>query len=119
MEGSFDPDCRRCMPWEEIEAGTFDDKITNLKTLITIRKTYAQSRSGQITWITDRDNKRLIHYVKTASDEKQLHVILNASGQSERFTIDGELLFSYDCKDNNEDQTKTILPDGCMIYLTK
>ena len=119
MEGSFDPDCRRCMPWDEIEAGAFEDKITNMKTLIAIRKNYAQSRSGHIDWITDRENGRLIHYVKTASDEKQLHVILNASGQSERFTIDGELLFSYGCENNSGDQEKTILPDGCMIYLTK
>ena len=24
LEGSFDPDCRRCMPWDEIEQGKYD-----------------------------------------------------------------------------------------------
>ena len=37
MDGSFDPDCRRCMPWDEIDAGKRADELTEMKNLIAMR----------------------------------------------------------------------------------
>lgn len=31
MEGSYDPDCRRCMPWEDIEAGKYTERTAMWK----------------------------------------------------------------------------------------
>lgn len=34
MPGSYDPDCRRCMPWDDIEAGRFKERIEMVSKLI-------------------------------------------------------------------------------------
>ena len=37
MEGSFDPDCRRCMPWDDIESGRYKERINMVSQLIHLR----------------------------------------------------------------------------------
>ena len=38
LEGGRDPDCRRCMPWKEIQEGIYDSDIEKVKKLISLRK---------------------------------------------------------------------------------
>ena len=40
MPGSYDPDCRRCMPRDDIEAGRFKERIEMVSKLIHLRARY-------------------------------------------------------------------------------
>ena len=40
MPGSYDPDCRRCMPWDDIAAGRFKERIEMVSKLIHLRARY-------------------------------------------------------------------------------
>ncbi|ABX42711.1 glycoside hydrolase family 13 protein [Lachnoclostridium phytofermentans] len=109
MEGSYDPDCRRCMPWEDIDAGLFKDRIEIIKALIHLRKTNNAFKSRHYHFIEDKNNNRVIHYIKTDEDHKQVEVILNCSKDSIVVQRKGNELFSL----LNED---TILkPKGVFI----
>ncbi len=61
MEGGFDPDCRRCMPWDEIEKGTYEDRSTMVKRLIALRKEFAAAKDEKIDWNCDSAQPRLVH----------------------------------------------------------
>lgn len=38
LEGGKDPDCRRCMPWQEIESGSCDAELQAVQQLIALRR---------------------------------------------------------------------------------
>lgn len=94
MEGSFDPDCRRCMPWEKIESGLFHEKIEITKALIGLRKENNAFKSKHFHFIKDEKNKRIIHFIKTDEDHKQVEVILNCSENEITIERKGNELFS-------------------------
>ena len=77
MPGGYDPDCRRCMPWEDIENGAYDSNIEKMKQLISMRKTYDACKKEKITWLFEEED-RVVHYIKKNDDGKILHVLLNA-----------------------------------------
>ena len=77
LEGGHDPDCRRCMPWKEIEDGEYDDRIKEMKKLISIRREIPELRCGRLRFIDSGDD-RVIVYEKF-SDNKTYRVILNCS----------------------------------------
>jgi glycosidase len=74
MEGEHDPDCRRCMPWDEIEKKKYDGIIDKVKQLIDLRHRYDAARNQEFRFIHDKNNSRVIHYKKTDFFE----VIINA-----------------------------------------
>lgn len=82
MPGGFDPDCRRCMPWEEIVAGKYNIYLDKMKQLIAMRKEIPAAKSDKIEWIHTEDEPRLIHYVKLDEKGRRLHVLLNATGHT-------------------------------------
>lgn len=45
LPGGEDPDCRRCMPWEEIENGDFDEALSFMKKLVHLRREHPALRS--------------------------------------------------------------------------
>ena len=45
MEGGFDPDCRRCMPWDQIGTEENQERIGQMKELIRLRKKEETFRS--------------------------------------------------------------------------
>ena len=94
MEGSYDPDCRRCMPWEEIASGMFAEKIEKTKLLISLRKSNNAFKSKHFHFIEDKEDKRIIHFIKTDEDHKQVEVILNCSEQEHKIERKGNELFS-------------------------
>lgn len=81
MEGSYDPDCRRCMPWEDIEAGIYNDRIELMKVLIELRKENEAFKSRHFHFIGDEHNDRVIHYIKTDENHRQVEVIINCSDE--------------------------------------
>ena len=45
MEGAHDPECRRCMPWSEIESKENQEKIAMMRKLIMLRRNEKMCRS--------------------------------------------------------------------------
>lgn len=107
MEGAQDPDCRRCMPWEKIEQGAYEENLNRMKQLIQIRKENPAARSGHIYWV-EEDEKRLIHLIKEEAGQR-LELCLNASKHSVVLPASGETLFS------NKVEEDQILPGGTWI----
>lgn len=95
MPGGHDPDCRRCMPWDEIEAGVYQDRINAVKRLIEIRRSYRACRSEQIVWRQVKENRRILWYEKRKAGEPNIGVILNASAAEFSCGLCGTVLFSY------------------------
>lgn len=79
LEGGHDPDCRRCMPWKEMERGDYNIQIQTLKEFIALRKRYKALRSGECTFFQITDEDRVFAYRKVLEGEKTIEVILNAT----------------------------------------
>ncbi|MBO6215787.1 MAG: DUF3459 domain-containing protein, partial [Lachnospiraceae bacterium] len=119
MEGGRDPDCRRCMPWDEIEAGKYDDRIDAIKRLIALRKKHPALRSRNFHFPNDISDKRVIEYQKLDENEV-VRVILNCGKNKIRLNEtalagikEDDILF--DCSYDGE----TLLPKGIIIYREK
>lgn len=108
LEGSYDPDCRRCMPWKEIESGEYDDRINLIKQLISIRKNHISARKGETEFIRSEKYDRLVSYKRRYKDE-EIIVILNCTGEKINTGEFKEILFSFNLEGNN------LMPDGTII----
>ena len=62
MEGGFDPDCRRCMPWDEIGTDENRERISRMKTLIRLRKKEETFRSLHFHFPGSIENRRCVEY---------------------------------------------------------
>lgn len=93
LEGGPDPDCRRCMPWDDIEAGLYDDRIELLHTLMHLRKTEPLFKAETLCFPDEPSSGRVITYYKKAS-EAQLEIILNAEQESISIDGSGTVLFA-------------------------
>lgn len=108
MEGGYDPDCRRCMPWEEIEAGQHKNDIGEIRTLIALRKKYPEFRSRNFHFPNEIKNPRVVEYIKLEAG-KCVEVLLNCSSEAmEAGTRDG-ILYSRKYKDG------WLMPKGILI----
>lgn len=101
LEGGPDPDCRRCMPWEEIDSGVYDGRIALMKELIRLRREVPAFRSGELEFVNTKPGKRVIEYIKTDEKTNRVKVTVNAgktpvklTGQNILFSrlYDGEAL---------------------------
>lgn len=116
LEGGFDPDCRRCMPWTEIEAGKYADELMFMKQLIQLRKTNDAMRSINIEWLYSADDtcgsSRILRMKKASDDGKQtLNMIFNFSGKDICADADyGNILLS------RQFDGKTLGVCGFVIY---
>ena len=73
MTGKNDPDCRKCMIWNEKK---WNKKIFNsVKKLIKLRKTEKALQSGTFRWV--HLNKNLVSYIRTYEESSVLVVINN------------------------------------------
>lgn len=82
MEGEHDPDCRRPMPWKEIEAGEYEERITYMKELIRLRGRYRALRNGECVFRNVSGNEKMICYRKEAKGEETVEVLLNLSEET-------------------------------------
>lgn len=93
IEGGADPDCRRCMPWDQIEQGNYAEITEQVKQLIALRKEPA-ARSMEITFENNNSSDRVVEYVKTGAEDSRLRVVLNASGKETDVETEGSVLFA-------------------------
>lgn len=98
LEGEHDPDCRRCMPWADIEKGTYEKQIVLFKSLIALRKNNTALKSRNFHFEEEIDNERVIELLKIDDQGYQIKVIINAS--SSDITVNGKVIFSYKYNDN-------------------
>lgn len=97
---------RKCMPWNEIEAGKYNDFSDKLKTLIGIRRDYWQTFNGDISWDACADD-RFISYTKAG----ELRVYINANEEPVKIKHAGRILFSNMYEDGK------LMPNGTLIAM--
>lgn len=103
MDGAHDPDCRRCMPWDEIDSGKHDSKIQQIKAIINARKEYPELKSMNFEFIHSGDN-RVLKMIK----DKRLLIAINADEKPINLEFDS-VVFSR--KLNGD----VLEPGGCAI----
>lgn len=108
LEGGHDPDCRRPMPWHEMEAGIHRTQIDWMKALITLRNTSPALRGTNILWHHDPENPRLVCYERRNGDSALL-VLLNGSETPCPVPKHGNILFSRNASPD------TVAPGGCLV----
>ena len=109
MEGGYDPDCRRCMPWEDIEAGKFKERISVIKQIINLRKTEPLMKSRNFHFPNRIENKRVIEFMKVGWIDQYLEVIINCSEEDIEIPYEGEILLQRHYIDT------TLLKNGILI----
>ncbi len=111
MEGGRDPDCRRCMPWTDIENGAYADRISTMKSLINIRKSLPAARSDKYSFNIIENEPRILSYTKYDDNGNSLNIILNCSDNDYPFELSGKkIIFAKYYKNN------IIKSNGFLIY---
>ena len=112
LKGAHDPDCRRCMPWQQIEEGLYDESIGIIRKLMHLRKNEDLFRSRNFHFTDNIPNDRVLEYIKIDDyDHDKMAVILNCSKESIKIDMPaGEILFS------NLYKEEILQPNGILIY---
>lgn len=111
LEGGHDPDCRRCMPWEQISRGEYYDKIAVIKELISLRKKYPALRSNHYQFLSLCDDPRVISYKRFDADGQAIMVVINCGANYIDLNIQKkQMLFSLGW------QNKVLATNGVAIY---
>lgn len=113
LEGGKDPDCRRCMPWKEIENGTCDAELDLFKQLINLRKTNSAMGDYKMRFEHIQGKPRLL-CIKKQSEGNSILVIANLSENKEDVSdlLDGtKVLF----KNGFNAQTRMLEKEGILI----
>ena len=113
LEGGKDPDCRRCMPWKDIESGKCDEEMYIIKQLIYLRKTNTAMSSYEMSFEHVEGKDRLL-CLKKNDGENNILIIVNFSDKQEEVSnlLDGtKVLF----KNGFNAQTRTLDSDGILI----
>lgn len=112
MEGGPDPDCRKCMEWNEDKQDR--DLFQHYKKLIELRKDYKVLRTGTIQFLSvNQGDQKLI--IERCDEKDYILILLNASEDEESFFLNvnnkefediltGEKLLA------NSGVTKVVLP---------
>ncbi|MCR5622058.1 MAG: glycoside hydrolase family 13 protein [Treponema sp.] len=66
LEGGKDPDCRRCMPWDDIEGGNCADSLALVKALVKLRKEEGALRGEGLEFEHQAGSPRLLVLRKMA-----------------------------------------------------
>ena len=100
MEGAHDPDCRRCMPWNEIESKENQEKIGVMRSLILLRREEKMCRSPHFHFPHNYENDRCVEYTKIDEEGNTLEVLINASKKEVEVKEGGEVLFAREYHGN-------------------
>lgn len=79
LPGGHDPDCRRCMPWEQIRKGEFKERIRSLQKLIRLRRENRCFISPYFHFPEYGCNPRILIYEKLTGFGEKNTVVLNCS----------------------------------------
>lgn len=110
LEGSYDPDCRRCMPWSDVEKGKFADITDNIKKLISIRKANPSARSMNTSFA--HCGNRVFEYTKS-DNSGSITVVMNCGKADKNVSAKGEVLFA------NKYNNSVLEKDGVVVFKTK
>lgn len=109
MEGEHDPDCRRCMPWDMLNASPNKERIEDLKQLIQLRKTEDTFRSLHFHFPNESGEKRLVEYIKLNEHGDMIQVLLNCCEKEVAVNSGNEVLYQRNFKNNY------LAPKGILI----
>lgn len=109
MEGGHDPDCRRCMPWDEIEGGQHEELMGEVRALIDLRRREDTCRSLYFHFPDEIPQKRCIEYIKLDQDNRKIKVLLNASDEQIPVPDAKDVLFSRNFADGVLSQKGTLI----------
>ncbi len=110
LEGDYDPDCRRCMPWDDIENGKYNDRISVIRELIRLRKSDGAFKSNEIQFTNSYKNDRVIEYLKTDASGRRICITLNCSDVDILVDSTNHVVFKHLCSG------KILEPNGVVIY---
>lgn len=113
MEGGHDPDCRRCMPWEEIDAGDYAQRMEIVKSLLQLRNKEPLLRGRDFHFPNRINRARVIAFCKMGWIDEYVEVIINCEEEDIEIPREGELLFSRHYIDS------TLLKNGIVIRKIK
>ena len=110
MEGSYDPDCRRCMPWMDIEAGKYAERSEIIATLIRLRRQEPLLKSRNFHFPDDyKDHKRVIQFQKVDFPDCYVEVLINCCEEDIEVEQQGKILLARHYIDS------TLLSNGVLI----
>lgn len=109
MEGGFDPDCRRCMPWDNIQTKENREKIQEIQKLIHLRKVEPTFRSLYFHFPEEYDEIRLVQYIKLDQEQNKIEVLLNCTETTVNVQETGQILFGRQYKNGK------LYPKGTLI----
>lgn len=107
LPGEHDPDCRRCMDWDGVESHKYDNELTLMKQLITMKRENKACSSQDIIFENNHNN-RVIEYIK----DNDIKIIVNASIEDIKIEdINNDyILFK------NQYEKGIVKKDGIVIY---
>ena len=109
MEGGHDPDCRRCMPWEDIDNAIYDERIEIIKSLLHLRMEEPLLRNRNFHFPNKINKPRVIEFNKMGWVDNYVEVIINCEEEDIEIEREGTILFSRHYIDN------TLLRNGILI----
>lgn len=109
MEGAHDPDCRRCMPWEELDSEENQKRLKEMKKLISLRKSEKTFKSLYFHFPDTYREKRCVEYIKLDDAGNKIQVVLNCTKDSVDALEGGEVLFARGY------EKRKLAPDGTLI----
>lgn len=110
MEGNYDPDCRRCMPWSDIEAGKYAERSRIISTLIHLRRQEPLLKSRNFHFPNDyAAYRRVIQFQKVDFPDCYVEVLINCCEEDVEVVPQGEILLERHYIDS------TLLSNGILI----
>lgn len=109
MEGGHDPDCRRCMPWDEMDSEENRKRLKEMKKLISLRKSEKTFKSLYFHFPDTYREKRCVEYIKLDDAGNKIQVVLNCTKDSVDALDGEEILFARGYENGK------LAPDGTLI----
>lgn len=105
LPGGHDPDCRRCMPWQQLDSPESRARIEQVRRLIRLRRTLPELRESGVEFVPE--GGRRVRYRRGG-----VEVLLNGGADSWPVGPAGEVLF---CRGL---QGRALAPGGVCIRRT-
>lgn len=109
LDGAHDPDCRRCMPWDEIEKGTWKDRTDDIKKLIRLRRKEDCLHSLYFHFPNEISDPRCVEYIRLDDAGNRIEVLLNCGRRAIEIVEKGEVLYSRNFADGKLNEKGTLI----------
>lgn len=107
LNGSHDPGCRACMPWDDIEDGKYKEAYETVQKMIALRKEFEACKSQDITFSDEYEDPRMLVFYKK-STSGNIKVSINASVHEVQVQSN-QVVFERHLKGD------ILLPGGCLV----